>query len=98
MLNFVRIFLPFLKYQVFTDKTNDLLKYNIYVFDVDKKLNKLQIKNIIEYIFNIKIYSINTYIKNNKYCCFNKIKGLKTNYKRAFIRLKSVNIIPYFSC
>lgn len=44
-----------------TEKARDIMNNNNeYVFIVDKRANKLQIKNAVEKLFNVKVVSVNT--------------------------------------
>lgn len=86
-----------IKSQVLTEKTNNKLQENIYVFDVDKKLNKSSIKSIINTIFNVKVISVNSYILSGKSSRLGKYEGFKNSYKRVFIKLEKNNKIPFFS-
>lgn len=43
-----------------TEKARILLASNEYVFICDKRANKLQIKEAVEKLFNVKVQSVNT--------------------------------------
>ena len=43
-----------------TEKTRDLLAKNEYTFFVDRRANKLQIREAVEKLFNVKVESVNT--------------------------------------
>lgn len=45
---------------VVTEKTTDLMEDNKYVFEVDLKANKTEIKNAVEKIFDVKVAQVNT--------------------------------------
>ena len=49
-----------IKAPVITEKTSNLANENVYVFKVDKKANKTQIKQVIEAKFGVKVESVNT--------------------------------------
>jgi large subunit ribosomal protein L23 len=49
-----------LKRPILTEKTDILRDNNQYVFEVDRKANKLQIKEAIEVIFDVRVESVNT--------------------------------------
>ena len=49
-----------IKAPIITEKTNNLTSENVYVFKVDKKANKTEIKQVIEKKFNVKVESVNT--------------------------------------
>nr|AYJ22358.1 ribosomal protein L23 [Avrainvillea sp. HV04061] len=70
-----------------TDKSTKLMDNEKYTFDVDIKLTKPQIKQLIETLYNVKVLAVNTH------CIPRKKKNLRTfqNYlslkKRAIISL-----------
>lgn len=43
-----------IKAPIITEKSSDLAQHNTYVFSVDTKANKTQIKQAIENIFGVK--------------------------------------------
>ena len=45
---------------VVTEKTTDLMEDNKYVFEVDLKANKTEVKKAIEKIFGVKVAQVNT--------------------------------------
>ena len=45
---------------VITEKSESLKEQNVYVFKVNKKANKTQIKNEIEKQFGVKVVNVNT--------------------------------------
>ena len=48
------------KYPIITDKATRLLENNQYSFIVDRYSNKINIKDAIEYLFNVKVIKVNT--------------------------------------
>ena len=57
-----------------TEKAVRLIELsNTIVINVDKRLNKKQIKKEFETIFNVKITTINTLIKSNKKIAYIKL-------------------------
>nr|YP_010700457.1 ribosomal protein L23 [Strombomonas costata]WCH63596.1 ribosomal protein L23 [Strombomonas costata] len=78
-------FLLFLKSQVLTEKSLNLLRYNKYTFSVDKK--KTEIKLIIEQTFGVQVLSVNTYILPGRKRRLGKFEGFENRYKRVFVTL-----------
>lgn len=77
-----------LQYPLFnTKKINSLVKKNQFLFDVDKKLTKPQIKKLVEDFFKIKVLSVNTHRlpKKNK----STHSSLRFSKKRVIIRVNS---------
>lgn len=92
-----RKLLDLIKYPIITDKTTKLLEDNQYCFAVNKKANKLDIKQAIEYLFNVKVKSINTCNQPTQKRTVGKFIGNKPNYKKAIITLKDNETINLFS-
>ena len=55
-----------LKYPVISDKTTRLLEANKYTFMVDRRANKVTIKKVIEYVFDVKVTNVNTLMSPKK--------------------------------
>ena len=64
-----------------------------YVFKVDSKANKTQIKQAIEKIFNVKVDKINTINVHPKKKRVGKYTGMTNKYKKAIITLCEGNKI-----
>ncbi|WP_343189900.1 50S ribosomal protein L23 [Buchnera aphidicola] len=67
-------------------------KNNIFIIKVLKDSNKIEIKNMLEKIFNVSVIKVNTLIikgkkKNSKKGSVNKV-GFKKNWKKAYVTLK----------
>jgi large subunit ribosomal protein L23 len=80
------------KCPVVTEKSVQLLERNQYTFDVDLKLRKPQIKQLIEELFHVEVLAVNTHRPPRK----KRGRGYKTNCKRAIITIKSGQSIPLF--
>jgi large subunit ribosomal protein L23 len=71
-------------------------KFNEYTLLVDISLTKLDLKIILENIFNIEIIKINTIILPEKLRKVNKKSGKITQYKKVIIRIKNNKKIDNF--
>ena len=49
------------KYPILTEKSVRLIQNTQYTFDVDLKLNKLQIKKLIQDLFKVNVLAVNTH-------------------------------------
>ena len=88
--------LNLIKYPIITDKTTKAIEDNTYYFAVDKSINKNQIKEIIEYTFNVKVKKINTQNQPSKIKKLGKFKGRLAKYKKAIIKLHNDYTINIF--
>ncbi len=70
-----------------TEKATLLMEDNKYSFDVVPQATKPEIKAAIEYLFNVKVTSVNTLRKPRKKKRVGRFAGFKTQYKRAIVTL-----------
>ena len=74
---------------VITEKSSTLNQDGkVYVFKVNKKANKNQIKKAIEEAFKVNVIKINTLITKPKDRRVGKYTGQTKTYKKAIITLK----------
>ncbi len=84
-----------IKAPVITEKTNNLSSNNVYVFKVDRKANKTEIKQVIENKWNVKVESVNTTNTKAKRRRVGKYTGYTTPYKKAYVKLKEGSTIEF---
>lgn len=76
-------------------------KYNKYGFIVNKKANKLQIKDAVEKLYNVKVLSVNTMLYRGKrvirYTRRGWIEGRKDAFKKAIVTLAEGQKIDFYS-
>ncbi|MBQ9854318.1 MAG: 50S ribosomal protein L23 [Bacilli bacterium] len=80
---------------IITEKSAALANENKYVFKVDPKANKTEIKQAIESIFNVKVLSITTANSHPKKRRVGKYSGMTNKYKRAIVKLAKDNSINF---
>jgi large subunit ribosomal protein L23 len=89
--------LTLIKSPLITEKSvslvNRALNRKQYSFIVDKSMTKEEIKYVIEKIFNVKIFKINTMILPRKKKRVGKFIGNKAVYKKAYISLNEGYLI-----
>jgi len=79
-----------------TEKSTDLgEKQNKYVFKVGCNANKIEIRNAIEKIFNVKIEKVNTVKLQGKKKRVRRVEGKTPDWKKAVITLKEGNKIEF---
>ena len=93
----LRNLIDLIKYPIITDKATKLLESNQYTFAVDLKSNKTQIKKAIEYLFTVRVVSINTSIPSVRQRRIGKFTGNRSQYKKAILTLAMGNSINLFS-
>lgn len=85
--------LPLIKYPLLTEKSINLYNDRQYTFIVDRCLTKLQVKYVLEKIFNVNIISVNTSMLPKKKKRVGKFIGQKSRYKKVYIKLKVGQVI-----
>ena len=80
---------------VITEKSESLKANNVYVFKVNKKANKTQIKNEIEKLFGVKVVNVNTVNAVHKKRRVGRYTGLTSAYKKAYVKLAEGSSIEY---
>ncbi|KKP63074.1 MAG: 50S ribosomal protein L23 [Candidatus Roizmanbacteria bacterium GW2011_GWC2_34_23] len=83
---------------ILTEKATNLVQSNVYMFEVDLKANKHQVKQALEKLYKVKTGEVKVMIRKGKEKKVGK-KGLlkKTaDRKIAFIKLKEgkINLFP----
>lgn len=83
-----------IKAPVITEKSTAIANdEKSYVFKVDPKANKTQIKQAIEKIFNVKVKSVNTVNVHPKKKRVGRYSGMTNKYKKAIVTLTDGNKI-----
>ena len=80
-------YLEIIKAPVITEKSANIAQEGKYVFKVDPKANKTEIKQAIEKIFNVKVVEISTMNEKTKKKRVGRYSGLSNRSKKAIVRL-----------
>jgi large subunit ribosomal protein L23 len=85
-----------IKAPIITEKSANLAAdEKTYVFKVDVKANKSQIKDAIEKIFNVKVEKVNTVNVHAKKKRVGRYTGMTNKYKKAIVTLANGNKIDF---
>jgi len=71
-----------------TEKATILLPENKYLFWVNKKANKIQIRQAVEDIYKVKVKSVNTSMQRGKKRRVRYVQGKSPDWKKALVTLK----------
>ena len=83
-----------IKATIITEKSTSIASNEkTYVFKVDAKANKSQIKDAVEKIFNVKVESVNTVNVHPKKKRVGRYSGMTNKYEKAIVTLKDGNKI-----
>ncbi|MBD5423006.1 MAG: 50S ribosomal protein L23 [Mycoplasma sp.] len=85
-----------IKYPILTEKSYQQMQENVYTFAVDRRATKFDIKRAVEFIFQVKVDSINTFNVPKKPKRVGKYNGFVAGYKKAIVKLAegSIQILP----
>ena len=90
MNNYDIIFAP-----IITEKTASMEEKNTYVFKVDVRANKTQIKQAIETAFKVKVENVNTMNIHPKDKRVGRYTGKTNRYKKAIVKLAEGHTISF---
>jgi large subunit ribosomal protein L23 len=65
-------------------------------FKVDIRANKIQIRNAVEKLFDVKVLSVRTQIVRGKTKRRERFEGKRSNWKKAIVSLAEGEIIEFF--
>lgn len=85
--------LSLIKYPSLTEKSINLYGERQYTFIVDRSLTKIEIKYVIEKIFDVTILEVNTCTLPVKTRRVGKFNGKKPKYKKTYVKLKKGDAI-----
>ena len=85
-----------IKRPLVTEKNNILAQYQTYVFEVDRKANKTQIRSFVEKYFGVKVLSVRTAIGRGRSKRTSRGVGRVPYFKKAIIRLRKGEKITVF--
>ncbi|QNM84243.1 50S ribosomal protein L23 [Polaribacter pectinis] len=87
---------------IITEKaTNDSELFNRFTFVVEKKANKLEIKDAVEKAYGVSILSVKTLNypiqRNTKFTKKGLVTGVKSGYKKAIVQVAEGESIDFYN-
>ena len=76
-----------------TEKGADMMELGKYLFWVDKKSNKVEIRSAVENIYKVKVAAVNTINVKGKPKRVRYTMGMTSGWKKAIVTLKEGNKI-----
>ena len=76
-----------IKRPVVTEQSMAQMQERKYTFEVDKRANKIQIRQAVEEIFGVKVESVNTINVLGKNKRMGKYMGKRADWKKAIVTL-----------
>ena len=81
---------------IITEKTTVLTGADKYVFEVDLRANKNQIKEAIQVDFNVRVVDVNTMVMKGKPKRFGRKVTNRPDWKKAIVTLREGDRIDFF--
>jgi large subunit ribosomal protein L23 len=83
---------------VVSEKTYGLMENSVYVFEVDQKATKIDVRRAVEQAFNVTVTNVNTLNRKGKTTRNRRtgVLGQKPSHKRAIVTLKAGDSINLF--
>ena len=76
-----------IKSLLLTEKGTELGMLNKYLFSVDRRANKIEIKRAVEDIYKVKVTNVNTLIVSGKAKRVRYQEGKTSEWKKALVTL-----------
>lgn len=76
-----------IKRPLITERSSEMMADKKYVFEVDLRANKTQIKQAIEQIFKVKVVQVNTMRMPAKPKRYGRYNGYTSEWKKAIVSL-----------
>jgi large subunit ribosomal protein L23 len=87
-----------LRRPVISEKTYALMNRNVYVFVVDRRATKIDVRRAVEQAFDVRVDKVNTLNRKGKATRNRRtnVTGQRPDTKRAFVTLHSGDKIDLF--
>jgi len=80
-----------------TEKSNLLRGHNKVIFEVARGANKVEIRQAVEKLFNVKVEQVNTLVMRGKDRRMGRGYAKMQNWKKAMVTLKEGENIDFFA-
>ena len=80
-----------------TEKSNQLRGQNKVIFEVARGANKVEIRQAVEKLFNVKVEQVNTLVMRGKDRRMGRGYAKMQNWKKAMVTLKEGENIDFFA-
>ncbi|MBI5534130.1 MAG: 50S ribosomal protein L23 [Deltaproteobacteria bacterium] len=79
-----------------TEKATQLREQNKVIFRVNRRANKIQIREAIQKLFNVTVVEVNTLVMRGKERRMGRGYSKLHNWKKAIVTLKAGDTIEFF--
>lgn len=81
---------------IITEKSTVLTAQNKYVFEIDPRANKAQVKEAVELAFNVRVVNVNSMVMKGKNRRFGRRTTRQPDWKKAIVTLAQGDTIELF--
>ncbi|MFQ5848136.1 MAG: 50S ribosomal protein L23 [Candidatus Methylomirabilales bacterium] len=81
---------------VVTEKGTVLKEQNKYCFEVDRRANKVEVKQAVEALFHVKVTAVHTVAMRGRTKRVGRFVGRTSDWKKAIVTLKDGDSIEFF--
>jgi len=69
---------------------------NVIAFEVDRKANKIQVKDAVEELFKVKVAEVRLFNVRGKVKRMGRFEGKRRDWRKAYVRLRAGEKAPDF--
>lgn len=84
-----------------SEKTYELSQQGVFVFVVDKEINKHQVAEAVESTYDVTVTNVRMIVQQGKakraYRNKRFVNGVRSDFKKAYVTLKEGDSIPIFA-
>ena len=81
---------------IVTEKSTALMEEGKYTFQVPLNVTKIEIRQAVEQVFNVKVQAVNTMRYEGKMKRLGRTQGRRSDWKQAIVTLKPGETIELF--
>ena len=85
-----------IKRPIVTEKTTMSQDDHQYVFEVDLRANKHQVRDAVEKLFDVNVTRVNTAVMAGKRKRFGRVFGKRSNWKKAIVTVREGDTIDFY--
>ena len=85
-----------IRYPLITEKNTNLRAENKYVFEVDRRATKKDVREAVQSVFGVSVESVNTVVVKGKRKRMGRFQGYRPDRKKAIVKLAEGQSIDKF--
>ena len=85
-----------IRYPLITERNTNLRAENKYVFEVDRRATKKDVREAVQNLFGVSVESVNTMVMKGKRKRMGRFEGKRADCKKAIVKLAEGQSIDKF--